>query len=44
MHNKQFLKNVTNLKTKLVDKDCIVNVDFDKQEIDVIKLKTETLF
>lgn len=43
MHNKEFLGRIVSLKKKLEGKDCVVEVDYEKQEVCVIKLKSENL-
>jgi len=40
MHTKKFLSKIFELCEKVSDLDCIVDIDYNKSEVNVIKLKT----
>ena len=44
VHNKDFMSNIKGLKSQLDGKDCVVDIDHKNSEINVIKLRNETLF
>lgn len=43
IHNKEFLKKIGVLKSKIGEKDCVIDVNFNDNEINVIKLKETVL-